>query len=110
MTYIDGFPVGVQKGEKFYLHNHVRINLKYRTNPDKYLGYRIVGFEVEPFSMHQAVQESFTVSSQPVVRMVMQHPSLKGSLTWMHMMSSPLPMMSHGSIVKFDGPRGLTIT
>lgn len=57
VTYINGFPVGVQKGEKYHLHNHVRINLKYHTNPDKYFGYRIVGFEIEPFSMHQAVKE-----------------------------------------------------
>lgn len=57
LTYINGFPVGVERAGKFYLHNHVRIHLKYHENPEKYEGYRIVGFEVEPFSMNQAVKE-----------------------------------------------------
>eukprot|EP00913_Durusdinium_trenchii_P021795 g20478.t1 len=34
-----------------------RINLKHHSNIDKYVGFRIVGFEVEPFSMAQAVKE-----------------------------------------------------
>jgi len=56
VTYMNGFPVGVQKSGKFYLHNHVRIDLKYHRS-ERYEGYRIVGFEVEPFSMSQAVKE-----------------------------------------------------
>lgn len=51
VTYMNGFPVGVQKDGHFYVHNHVRINLKYHANPERFEGSRIVGFEVEPFSM-----------------------------------------------------------
>eukprot|EP00930_Biecheleria_cincta_P075467 TRINITY_DN6263_c0_g2_i1.p1 TRINITY_DN6263_c0_g2~~TRINITY_DN6263_c0_g2_i1.p1 ORF type:complete len:641 (+),score=107.79 TRINITY_DN6263_c0_g2_i1:119-1924(+) len=56
VTYADGFPVGIERDGKFYLHNHLRINLKCHRS-ERYEGYRIVGFEVEPFSMTQAVQE-----------------------------------------------------
>jgi len=62
-TYMNGFPVGVHRNGKYYLHNHVRINLKYHTNPERYLGYRIVGFEIEPLSMSQAVTETNGVLS-----------------------------------------------
>lgn len=53
-TYMNGFPVGVTRGGKYYVNNHVRLHLKYHANPEMYDGYRIVGFEVEPFSRTQA--------------------------------------------------------
>jgi len=52
-TYMNGFPVGIVRNGKYYIHNHVRIDLKYHASPDEYEGYRIVGFEVEPYSMKQ---------------------------------------------------------
>ncbi|CAJ1351974.1 unnamed protein product [Effrenium voratum] len=48
--YMNGFLVGLAQGGKYYLHNHVSLELHYHSNPEKYQGYRIVGFEVEPRS------------------------------------------------------------
>lgn len=55
--YVNGFPVGLLKGDKYFVNNHVAIHLKYHANPELYDGYRIVGFEVEPFSRLQATTE-----------------------------------------------------
>merc|ERR1712232_809400 len=43
-------------GGKFYVHNHVTLDLMYHSNPDEYEGYRIVGFEVEPKTLSQATR------------------------------------------------------
>jgi len=56
-VYMNGFPVGLQQQGKYYLHNHVRITLNYHENPSSYVGYRIVGFEVEPRSLSQSVRD-----------------------------------------------------
>ncbi|CAE8630769.1 unnamed protein product [Polarella glacialis] len=48
--YMNGFLVGIPQNGKYYLHNHVTLDLHYHTNPEKYEGFRIVGFEVEPRS------------------------------------------------------------
>lgn len=55
-TYMNGFPVGIMRSNRYYVHNHVKLGLKYHTSPNEYLGYRIVGFEVEPHSMTQATR------------------------------------------------------
>jgi len=55
-TYIDGFPVGVEQTGRYFIHNHVKLDLKYHKQPDVFEGYRIVGFEVEPHSMTQATR------------------------------------------------------
>jgi len=55
-TYMNGFPVGIERAGKYYLHNHVKLMLQYHASPYDYEGYRIVGFEVEPHSMVQAVR------------------------------------------------------
>lgn len=54
---MNGFPVGIQQNGRYYVHNHVRLDLEWHQNPDKYEGYRIVGFEVEPHSMTQATRD-----------------------------------------------------
>jgi len=54
ITYMNGFPVGVAKNGRYYVNNHVKINLKYHAEPTEYKGFRVVGFEVEPYSMKQA--------------------------------------------------------
>jgi transmembrane 9 superfamily protein 2/4 len=56
VTYINGFLVGIERDGKYYVHNHVRLNLLYHTQPEEYEGIRIVGFEVEPHSMTQATR------------------------------------------------------
>jgi len=43
-----------QPGVK-YVNNHVRLVLYYHEEPEKYAGFRIVGFEVEPFSVKHVV-------------------------------------------------------
>mmetsp|Transcript_100178 Transcript_100178/g.188759 ORF Transcript_100178/g.188759 Transcript_100178/m.188759 type:complete len:635 (+) Transcript_100178:60-1964(+) len=55
-TYMNGFPVGIERGNRYYVHNHVKLDLKYHASPNEYEGYRIVGFEVEPHSMTQATR------------------------------------------------------
>jgi transmembrane 9 superfamily protein 2/4 len=55
-TYMDGFPVGVQQNGRYFIHNHVKLDLKYHRQPDEFQGSRIVGFEVEPHSMTQATR------------------------------------------------------
>jgi len=55
-TYMNGFPVGIMRSNRYYVHNHVKLDLKYHSSPTEYLGYRIVGFEVEPHSMTQATR------------------------------------------------------
>lgn len=57
-TYMNGFPVGIERGGRYYIHNHVKLNLKFHTSPYDYEGYRIVGFEVEPHSMTQRVSST----------------------------------------------------
>jgi len=56
-TYADGFFVGVEQRGRYFLHNHVLLDLQYHSNPEKYEGYRIVGFEVEPRSIVQSTRE-----------------------------------------------------
>merc|ERR1712232_1380068 len=55
-TYMNGFPVGLERNGQYYIHNHVTLALKYHEAPGEYEGYRIVGFEVEPRSMTQATR------------------------------------------------------
>jgi len=55
-SYINGFPVGIEKNGHYYVHNHVRLLISYHTQTGEYAGYRVVGFEVEPSSMTQAVR------------------------------------------------------
>lgn len=52
-----GYPVGfVSNGAKsqkleHYIYNHVRIIVRYSEEPEEFVGARIVGFEVVPFSL-----------------------------------------------------------
>lgn len=54
--YMAGFPLGVHFGGRYLLYNHVTLALKYHASPYEFEGYRIVGFEVAPRSMTQAVR------------------------------------------------------
>jgi len=56
-TYMNGFPVGIVRNTRYYIHNHVKLDLKFHESPHEYEGYRIVGFEVEPYSMTQAFKD-----------------------------------------------------
>eukprot|EP00929_Paragymnodinium_shiwhaense_P067223 TRINITY_DN33847_c0_g1_i1.p1 TRINITY_DN33847_c0_g1~~TRINITY_DN33847_c0_g1_i1.p1 ORF type:complete len:632 (-),score=137.09 TRINITY_DN33847_c0_g1_i1:145-2040(-) len=61
-TYVNGFPVGVKRQGRYFIHNHVSIELKYHSNPDEYEGYRVVGVEVMPHSMEQATSAGGKIS------------------------------------------------
>jgi len=67
--YMNGFPVGLLQKGRYFVHNHVRITLAFHSNPSDYVGYRIVGFEVEPRSIKQSVvdegQGQFTATCLP---------------------------------------------
>jgi len=62
-SYERGYPLGFVGGteimrNKFievgvpYIHNHVRLIVKYHKDKDSFSGTRVVGFEVEPFSVN----------------------------------------------------------
>eukprot|EP00930_Biecheleria_cincta_P033134 TRINITY_DN22948_c0_g1_i1.p1 TRINITY_DN22948_c0_g1~~TRINITY_DN22948_c0_g1_i1.p1 ORF type:complete len:918 (-),score=129.39 TRINITY_DN22948_c0_g1_i1:39-2792(-) len=52
LTEMTGFPVGVMRGHKYYLHNYLRLRIHYYAGAENAIdGYRIVGFEVEPQSL-----------------------------------------------------------
>jgi len=65
-TYMNGFPVGLERAGRYYIHNHVSFSLKYHAQAEEYEGYRIVGFEVEPHSMTQAVRGGQTLCDEDV--------------------------------------------
>lgn len=53
-----GFPLGLDisdpandKRRLFYLYNHFRLRISVHSNPDVFEGYRVVRFEVEPFTV-----------------------------------------------------------
>ncbi|CAK9096889.1 Transmembrane 9 superfamily member 7 (Endomembrane protein 5) (Transmembrane nine protein 7) (AtTMN7), partial [Durusdinium trenchii] len=48
--FTNGISVGVPQEGKYYLYNHATLDLLYHENNESYVGYRIVGFEVEPRS------------------------------------------------------------
>jgi transmembrane 9 superfamily protein 2/4 len=52
-SYTNGFPVGMKRNGKYFVHNHIRIGLQYNQNVDEGTGYRVVGFEVYPQSLVQ---------------------------------------------------------
>merc|ERR1712232_923477 len=58
VKYFNGFPVGYDEKGYYFVYNHVTLSLKYHADPDTYSGYRIVGFEVIPKSLVQAVQDA----------------------------------------------------
>jgi len=64
ITYKEGFLVGILTSGHYYVYNHVMIELQYHSNPEKYEGYRIVGFEVEPGSIgSKAPSEACKITS-----------------------------------------------
>jgi len=56
----NGFPLGQEKDNKYYLHNHLRFYLSYHRDAAKFEGARIVGFEIEPMSIAQLTRPSGT--------------------------------------------------
>lgn len=52
-SYMNGFPVGVKRNGRYFVHNHIRIGLEYNQDPAEFAGYRVVGFEVYPQSLLQ---------------------------------------------------------
>jgi transmembrane 9 superfamily protein 2/4 len=63
-TYERGYPVGfkaaIEEGgeEKYFLHNHLRFTVLYHKDMDTDLS-RIVGFEVEPFSVKHEYEQQW---------------------------------------------------
>ena len=53
ITYMSGFPVGFNRRGLLHIHNQVTVDLKYFAGSSVFEGYRIVGSEVEPYSMLQ---------------------------------------------------------
>lgn len=64
-----GFPMGYMtekegSGEQeFFLYNHVKIIVRYSELPDEFEGIRIVGFEVEPYSVKHTYGAGGVLSS-----------------------------------------------
>mmetsp|Transcript_128304 Transcript_128304/g.256254 ORF Transcript_128304/g.256254 Transcript_128304/m.256254 type:complete len:618 (-) Transcript_128304:142-1995(-) len=53
-SYTNGFPVGLRRGDKYFVHNHIRIGLQYHVDKDEFEGFRVVGFELFPQSIQQS--------------------------------------------------------
>jgi hypothetical protein len=77
-AYERGFYVGFkatidgQKDIKFFLHNHLRFNILYNRDAATDLS-RIVGFEVEAFSVNHQVRLLFVVYRLSVLQLCYQH-------------------------------------
>mmetsp|Transcript_47954 Transcript_47954/g.111895 ORF Transcript_47954/g.111895 Transcript_47954/m.111895 type:complete len:611 (+) Transcript_47954:93-1925(+) len=56
-AYMQGFPVGIEKNGHYYVHNHVRLDLKYHQHDEDDGGYYVVGFEVQPATVVQNLRE-----------------------------------------------------
>ena len=50
-TWMNGFPVGFKKDDKYYLHNHASFTIMYHESDSPSEGFRVVGVDVEPRSM-----------------------------------------------------------
>lgn len=57
-SYVLGFPVGTKEDDKHFVNNHWHIALQYNQAPDEFEGYRVVGFEVYPYSIVQEKNEA----------------------------------------------------
>ena len=65
VRYHKGFPLGFigrpnrpnEKEGEIYINNHLRFNVLLYSDPDAFVGYRVVGFEVEAFSVHHLYTE-----------------------------------------------------
>jgi len=61
--YEKGYALGFMGGEEVpntqpgvaYINNHLRLHLYFHEDPESFVGYRIVGFEVEPFSVKHEI-------------------------------------------------------
>jgi len=64
-TYEKGFPVGTKRSENgqelYTLNNHVKMVIRYHRSDDgSFLGSRVVGFEIEPFSVqHRTLNDGW---------------------------------------------------
>jgi len=67
-TYERGYPIGFVGGTEMvrnshtaegvpYIYNHVRLVIKYHKDKESFVGNRIVGFEVEPFSVKHKYED-----------------------------------------------------
>lgn len=63
--FTNGILVGLSQGGKYYLHNHVSLELHFHSNPEKYSGYRIVGFEALPRDLRACLGQVEPRSSTP---------------------------------------------
>lgn len=52
VQYFDGFPIGFMEGKEAYIYNHANIAVSYHEVEAEAGKYRIVGFQVEPFSIN----------------------------------------------------------
>jgi len=56
-SYTNGFPVGIKRNGRYFVHNHIRIGLQFHQDPAEFEGYRVVGFEVYPQSLQQQTKQ-----------------------------------------------------
>merc|ERR1719329_317484 len=76
-SYVNGFPVGLKEEGKYYMYNHVRIELQYHEDKDEFEGFRVVGFEVYPASIKQKLNDygsgEFTAECEDDLKSVSPH-------------------------------------
>ena len=76
-TYERGYPVGFVAGdgggaETAYLHNHLRFTVLYHKDVETDLS-RIVGFEVEPFSVQHKAKDGGLSTCDPASNVLVTH-------------------------------------
>lgn len=62
-----GFPLGYvdEETKKAYINNHVRLMLSYHEDAKSFTGYRIVGFQVQAFSVAHGADHKSTCEQEP---------------------------------------------
>ncbi|CAI8043356.1 Transmembrane 9 superfamily member 4 [Geodia barretti] len=100
LQYEDGFKLGFSYTSHVVINNHLKIRIKYHAvpKPDKNV-YRIVGFEVEPQSIH-----SSAVSKQPDDRCIINKDDLKVMELKNSKEKRKLPLMFTYSVVWEERP------
>lgn len=46
-----GYPLGFIQGQRAFLNNHIRMSIRYHEDQASFQGHRIVGFQVDPYSV-----------------------------------------------------------
>lgn len=84
-VYEKGFPLGYvdQESKKAYINNHVRLVLSYHEDAASFNGFRIVGFQVQAFSLKHGAKIAEACAVDPTTaESACVDPGCSGSITY----------------------------